>query len=38
MANGFLTPFLTGAFTEYTRQEIENKKPQGLLAKPEETE
>ena len=26
MANGFLTPFLTGAFTEYTRQEIENDK------------
>ena len=26
MANGFLTPFLTGAFGEYTRQEIENDK------------
>ena len=26
MANGFLTPFFTGAFTEYTRQEIENDK------------
>ena len=26
MANGFLTPFLTGALGEYTRQEIENDK------------
>ena len=26
MANGFLVPFLTGAFGEYTRQEIENDK------------
>jgi hypothetical protein len=26
MANGFLTPFLTGALGEYTRQEVENDK------------